>query len=91
MKAGFVAVLVVAASGALAAQWLAQPTAGIPRSPDGKPNLTAPSPRAPDGRPDLSGLWTKTSPKYARNIVADLKPEDLRPATRETGAWMRRV
>ena len=86
MKAGIVAVLVVAANGALAGQWLGQPSAGIPRTPDGKPNLTAPAPRAPDGKPDLSGLWTKTSPKYARNIVADLKPEDLRPATRETVA-----
>ncbi len=87
MKAGFVAVLVVAASGALAAQWLGQPTAGIPRTPDGKPNLTAPPPRAPDGKPDLSGLWTKTSPKYARNIAADLKPEEIRPRdTRDGGA-----
>jgi hypothetical protein len=84
MKAGVVAVLVVVSSGMLAAQWLGQPSAGIPRTADGKPNLTAPPPRASDGKPDLSGLWTKTSPKYARNIVADLKPEDLRPATRET-------
>ena len=84
MKAGFVAVLVVASSAALAAQWLGQSTAGIPRTPDGKPNLTAPPPRAPDGKPDLSGLWAKTSPKYARNIAADLKPEEIRPPARAT-------
>ena len=57
--------------------------AGIPRTPDGKPNLTAPPPRTPDGRPDLSGLWTKVSPKYARNIAADLKPDEIQPWARE--------
>jgi hypothetical protein len=40
----------------LEAQWLTQPTADLPRLPDGKPNLTAPAPRAADGKPDLSGL-----------------------------------
>ena len=84
MKAGVVAVLVMASSIALAAQWLGQTTPGIPRTPNGKPNLAAPAPRAPDGKPDLSGLWSKSSVKYARNIAADLKPDDLRPATRDT-------
>ena len=42
----------------LAAQWLNYPTPGIPRLPNGKPNLSAPAPRTPDGKPDLSGLWT---------------------------------
>jgi hypothetical protein len=28
------------------AQWLNYPAAGIPRTKDGKPNLTAPAPRA---------------------------------------------
>lgn len=41
----------------LAAQWLAYPTAGVPRTADGKPNLEAACPRTPDGKPDLSGLW----------------------------------
>jgi len=40
-----------------AGQWLSYPTPGIPRTPDGKPNLSAPAPRAADGKPDLSGLW----------------------------------
>ena len=31
---------------------------GIPRLPDGKPNLTA-----PDGKPDLSGIWQTPGPK----------------------------
>ncbi len=29
----------------------------MPRTRDGKPNLTAPAPHAPDGKPDLSGVW----------------------------------
>jgi hypothetical protein len=39
------------------AQWLTYKTPGIPRLPDGKPNLSAPAPRMPDGKPDFSGLW----------------------------------
>jgi hypothetical protein len=79
MKARLIAVITVALSVPLAAQWLNQPTPGIPRTPDGKPNLSAPAPRTSDGKPDLSGLWTKLSPKYSRNIAADLKPEDIQP------------
>jgi hypothetical protein len=41
----------------LDAQWLTQPAPGIPRTKDGKPNLSAPAPRASDGKPALSGLW----------------------------------
>ena len=41
----------------LSAQWLNYPTAGVPRKPDGSPNLSAPAPRTQDGKPDLSGLW----------------------------------
>ena len=83
MKAGAVTVLVITFSAALAAQWLTQPTPGIPRTADGKPNLTAPAPRTPDGKPDLSGLWSKVSPKYARNLAADLKPEEIQPWARQ--------
>ena len=63
----------------LEAQWLNYPTPGIPRTANGKPNLSAPAPRTSDGKPDLSGLWNKISPKYSRNIAADLKPEDVQP------------
>jgi hypothetical protein len=41
----------------LGAQWPSYPTAGVPRTPDGKFNATAPAPRTPDGKPDLSGIW----------------------------------
>jgi hypothetical protein len=76
------AVVAVALSAPASAQWLNQPTAGLPRTPDGKPNLSAPAPRTPDGKPDLSGLWTKISPKYSRNIAADLKPDEVQPWAR---------
>ena len=41
----------------LAGQWISYPTAGVPRTPDGKPDLAAACPRTSDGKPDLSGLW----------------------------------
>ena len=53
--------LVIAISAPLAmplgAQWIGYPTAGVPRTPDGKPNLSAPAPRTADGKPDFSGTW----------------------------------
>src|ERR1051326_2781986 len=58
-------------------QWLNYPTPGIPRLPDGKPNLSAPAPRNADGQPVLSGLWKASSGKYLANLAADLRPEDV--------------
>jgi hypothetical protein len=58
------------------AQWLKLSTPGIPRTADGKPNLTALAPKLPDGKPDLSGIWNP-NPKYLLNLAADLKPEDV--------------
>src|SRR6188768_587401 len=50
--------LASAASAApVSAQWLDLATPGIPRTADGKPNLSAPLPRAADGHPELTGLW----------------------------------
>ena len=56
-----------------AAQWLDRPTPGIPRTPDGKPNLTAPAPRGPDGKPDLTGIWNGPVP------VPRLDPANAQP------------
>jgi hypothetical protein len=55
--AALIAVGVVVGTAPVAAQWLKYPTAGIPRTPDGKPNLKAPTPRTRDGKPDFSGMW----------------------------------
>jgi hypothetical protein len=61
------------------AQWLNYPTPGIPRLPDGKPNLSAPAPRTADGKPDLSGIWRGAGPIYRFNIAQDLEPQDIQP------------
>ncbi len=45
----------------LSAQWFNYPTPGMPRTADGKPNLSAPPPKAADGHPDLSGVWSPDS------------------------------
>jgi hypothetical protein len=50
-------VVLLSACVSLSAQWLHYTTPGIPRTPDGKPNLSAPAPKTPDGKPDLSGIW----------------------------------
>ena len=49
--------LAFALSAPAAAQWINFKTPGVPRLPDGRPNLSAPAPRTADGKPDLSGNW----------------------------------
>jgi hypothetical protein len=59
MKLVLTAITVVAMTISVGAQWLNHPTPGIPRTADGKANLTAAAPRAVDGKPDLTSLWTR--------------------------------
>ncbi|HZL96947.1 MAG TPA: hypothetical protein VFB99_25040, partial [Vicinamibacterales bacterium] len=59
------------------AQWLTLATPGIPRTADGKPDLTAPAPRTADGRPELTGLWR------SRGVTGDLRDES------KVQAWAR--
>jgi hypothetical protein len=77
------------------AQWLNQPIAGAPRTPDGKINMTGPVPRL-NGKPDLSGIWQvqgdprapgglfglgeSLNSRYFRDVLSDFKPDD-RPLT----------
>ena len=63
--------------GSLGAQWLNFRTPGIPRTADGKPNLTVPAPRTPDGQPDLSGLWRPEPSPYRFDLIQDLKDEGV--------------
>ena len=49
------------------AQWLTYSTPGIPRLPDGRPNLSAPAPRGANRRPDLSGIWAAPCAIYGRD------------------------
>jgi hypothetical protein len=61
----------------LGAQWINFRTPGIPRTADGKPNLTASAPRTPDGKPDLSGLWRPEANPYRFDLIQNLKDEDV--------------
>jgi len=75
-----VAVILTALVTPLEGQWIDYRTPGIPRTADGKPNLTAPAPRTADGKPDLTGLWEWLSPDTASGNVLLRKPGDLQPA-----------
>ena len=77
MKALLIATLLMGAS--LNAQWLGVKTPAVPRTADGKPNLSAPAPKMPDGKPDLSGVWDADR-RFLVNIAADLKDVPMTPA-----------
>jgi hypothetical protein len=53
----FAALILIATVPAVFAQWPSYPTPGVPKTADGKPNLTGPAPKTADGKPDLTGIW----------------------------------
>jgi len=69
--------LLLLLAGGVQAQWLDFQTPGIPRTPEGKPDLSAPAPRTPDGKPDFSGLWQPELNAYRFNVIQDLKDESI--------------
>jgi len=98
-RAFFSAALLVGLASTANAQWPSRPTPGLPRTPDGKPDLAAPAPRTSRGTPDLSGLWASEPdpqgkpegvenavfPRYLMNVMQDVKDanEVLTPAAAE--------
>jgi hypothetical protein len=67
------------------AQWLHYQAPGIPRTPDGQLDLTAPVPRSTNDQPDLTGVWraevsTQESAKLRpwAEAMAKSRMEDLR-------------
>ena len=78
-------------SAPVSAQWLKLTDPTIPRTRDGKANLSARAPKSRDGKPELSGIWlpspdptgiplgveNEIRPRYFVNIAEDMKPEDV--------------
>ena len=65
----------------LVAQWHGYRTPGVPRLPDGAPNLAAPPPRSADGKPDLSGIWQASRAVF--NLAQAVKKGEQIPLTPE--------
>jgi hypothetical protein len=61
------------------AQWVNLKMPNTPRTPDGKPNLSAPAPKAADGKPDLSGLWRTADGRFLQDLAKDQGGAPLQP------------
>lgn len=62
MRVARFATAVLALAAGLYAQWPNYPTRGVPKTADGKPDLSGPTPRTAEGKPDLTGVWEYTRP-----------------------------
>jgi hypothetical protein len=69
----------LAFTGLASAQWLNTRSPNVPRTKDGKVDLSAKAPRLADGKPDLGGMWLVPGLKYLINIAADLKDVPFQP------------
>ncbi len=78
------------------AQWMKSSDGSIPRTRDGKPNLSAPAPKARDGKPDLSGVWLADREATSNRINVENMPfsrffidvtADLKPAEAPFQPW----
>jgi hypothetical protein len=88
-------VILIAAPAGLLAQWPSYPTPGVPRTPDGKPNLSAPAPMTRDGEPDLTGIWQTFRPPASGATAPNSTPsargfstnEDFLAAAKRSPFW----
>lgn len=71
------ATILLVLSVSLMGQWPKHPDPALPRTPNAKPDLSAPVPRSRDGKPDLSGVWVVTNGNFY--LTWDLKPEEMLP------------
>jgi hypothetical protein len=74
-------VLLIAMVGAssVSAQWPQYRDPTIPRTADGKPDLSAPVPKTADGKPDLSGIWMNVPPPAPASGAVRAAPGALSP------------
>ncbi|HEY6340973.1 MAG TPA: hypothetical protein VIY49_05740 [Bryobacteraceae bacterium] len=72
------------------AQWFEVRNPGIPRTPAGRPDLTAAAPKMPNGKPDLSGLWRPEPNPYRLNLIQNLRDESIVKPQAET-VFLKRV
>jgi len=70
--------LFLISSASLFGQWPNHPTPGVPRTANGKPDLSAPVARAADGHPDLSGLWADKR-SFLLDAAPEVKLSDMQP------------
>lgn len=73
-----IALMCVCAADVAFGQWLSHPTADVPRTADGKPDLLAQPPRLVDGSPDFSGIWQSArkipcTPEFDRFVECGLE------------------
>ncbi|GEM_PF-5553360 len=69
------------------AQWLDRPTPGIPRTADGRANLSAPPPKSADGRPDLSDDPKAYNKPWTVSAVGSFRADNLHPQAKGYDIW----
>ncbi len=68
-------------------QWLRYPTADVPRTAHGKPNLLAPAPRLPNGKPDFWPWDPPCTPRARRTARCSWNAARNCPARRSWSTW----